>query len=203
MGVLHVDGHRRVTALPGFLVSKDGVQHGVGELLGYRADETSVSCVKHLQAGAVLGGVTKTCTEQLHSLLAFRQLSHQLHLALTPQLGRGEGIREDDRLQPLGLDADFELGGEHTSPRVTNDVIVGDLEMLEDVEEFVHEEINGEEISRFVLEMTGATISDLIVEEDRSGLMIWERQVRNGEHVIVSHARAWTRENNAGKLRPH
>ena len=188
MGILHIDGHRWITALSSFLVSKDGVQHGVGELLGYRADETPVSRVKDLQPGAVLGGVTETCAEQLHNLLAFRHLGHQFHLALTPQRGRGEGIREDDRLQPLMLDAGFKLGGEHTSPRVTEDVILLDLKMLEDVEEFVHEEIDGEELFRFALEMAGTTVPDLIVEEDRPGVRTWERQVRNREHVIVSHA---------------
>jgi len=175
IGISHVDGHRRVATLSSFLVSEDSVQHGVGELFGYRADETSVSCVKHLQAGAVLGRITETRTNKLHNLLVVRHLRHQFHLALTPQRGRGEGIREDDRLQPFGLDTYFKLGGEHASPRVTDNIVLRDLKMFEDVEEFVHEEIDGEELSRFVLEVAGTTISDLIVEEDGSGVWAWER----------------------------
>jgi len=116
MGTLHVDSHRRVTTLSGFLVSKDSVQHGVGDLFGYGTDKTSVSCVKHLQAGTVLGRVTEARANELHNLLVVRHLRHQFHLTLTPQRGRGEGIREDDRLQSFGLDAYFKFGGEHASP---------------------------------------------------------------------------------------
>ena len=175
MGTLHVEGHRRITTLPCLFISKDGVQHGVSEFLGYRADEASVSCVKHLQTGAVLGGVTETGAEQLHDLLAVRHLRHQFHLALTPQRDRSEGVREYDRLQPLGLDARLKFRGEHASPRVADEVILLELKMLGDAEELVHEEIDGEELFRFALEMAGTTIPDLVVEKDRSGVRTRER----------------------------
>jgi len=63
---------------------------------------------------------------------------------------------------------------------MSDNVILRDLEILEDVKEFVHEEIDGEELSRFVLEVVGTAVSDLIVEEDGSGVGTREGQVRNG-----------------------
>ena len=175
VGILHADGRSWVTTLPSFLVSKYGVQYGERDLFGHRADEASVCRVKHLQAGAVLGRISKARAKELQNILAVRHLSHQFHLTLTPQPGRGEGIGEDDRLQPFGLEARFKLGCEHTSPGVTDYVVLCDLKMFEHVDEFVHEEIDGVELSRLILEVAGTGVTDLIVEEDGSGVRAWER----------------------------
>ena len=126
-----------------FLVSKEGVQHGEGDLFGHRTDKASVCHMKHLQAGAVLGWIAKTYTEELQNFLVVRHLSHQFHLTLTP--------------------------------RVAENIILCDLEMCENVGEFVHEEIDGEELSRFIFEVAGSGVTDLIVEKDRSGMRAWER----------------------------
>ena len=68
------------------------------------------------------------------------QLLAEDHVALVPQIHRGKGADHNEFTETSGLTPDYELGRQHSAPRVTEDVVSRiDAEVLDEIDKLVYE----------------------------------------------------------------
>ena len=97
-----------------------------------------------------------------------RKLGKELSVGLRPERDGRERVGEDELLEAGRLAADLELGAEDAAPGVACEVEgVLDAEVLDHVLELVDEELDGPERRRLIGEMRRASVSELVVEDDR------------------------------------
>ena len=106
-----------------------------------------------------------------------------------PELHRRRAVGDDQPIQSLGL-VNSVASAQHAAPRMPKDIVVGNLEVLEEVIELVEEQLHGPELGIESLfgKMGGEAGAQLIVQDD--GNAVFGRQVVDGEQVVMAYSRA-------------